>query len=217
MFQKHWLAAIALGTLIGSFSITAQEPPPPTSGNNEIIRMLSSSVPESTVLAEIEVMAGRGVSFDISPAAITELQRRGASEKLMNYIVWAQTTIVPGIDIPMARGVFYRSGTNETPLNSFMLWAEFSPRWSTWPFYSPSGKKAAQSASPAVVQVSDTTPTLVVQGFSGQENWQLVRIGRSSDHREMRLKTNMPSVTISLATLSSSAATCVPWPSRRRE
>ena len=106
MFQKHWLAAIALGTLIGSFSITAQEPPPPTSGNNEIIRMLSSSVPESTVLAEIEVMAGRGVSFDISPAAIAELQRRGASEKLMNYIVWAQTTIVPGMTFPWRAAFF---------------------------------------------------------------------------------------------------------------
>jgi hypothetical protein len=190
MSQKPWLAAIALGALTGAVSLTAQEPPPLPSGNSEIIKMLSAGVPESTILSEVELLADRGSSFDVSPSAIVELQRRGASEKLMNEVIWAQATIVPAVDIPVPRGVFYRSGAIATPLNSFLLWPEVSTRWSTWPFYGPADKHVALSASPGVVQVSDSTPTLVVQGFSGDENWQLVHINRGSDYRQVHLKTH---------------------------
>ncbi len=188
MSQKPWLAAIALGALTGAVSLTAQDAPPPPSGNSEIIKMLSAGVPESTVLSEVELLAERGSSFDVSPSAIVELQRRGASEKLMNEIIWAQATIVPAVDIPVARGVFYRSGAIATPLNSFLLWAEVGRRWTTWPFFTPSDKHVALSASPGVVQVSDPSPTLIVQGFSGDENWQLVHIHRGQDYREVHVK-----------------------------
>ncbi len=188
MSQRFWLAAIVLGAFTGAGSLTAQEAPPP-SGNSEIVKMLNAGVPESTILSEIELLAGQGTSFDVSPSAIVQLQKQGASEKLLNELIWAQATIVPGVNMPVPRGVFYRSGTTATPLNSFLLWAEMHPRWSTWPLYAPDGQHAALSASPGVVQVSDSTPTLVVQGFSGEEDWQLVKINRGSDYREVHLKT----------------------------
>ncbi|MGA2598698.1 MAG: hypothetical protein ABSH09_17110 [Bryobacteraceae bacterium] len=187
MSQKLWLAAIALSAFT---TLTAQEPPPLPSGNSEIVKMLSAGVPESTILSQVELLAERGSSFDVSPSAIVELQRRGASEKIMNEVIWAQATIVPTIDIPVPRGVFYRSGTAATPLNSFLLWPEVSRRWTTWPFFGPADKHVALSASPGVVQVSDSTPTLVVQGFGGDEDWQLVHIKRGSDYREVHVKTH---------------------------
>jgi hypothetical protein len=150
--------------------------------------MLRAKVPDSTILSEIEVLVGRGSTFDISPSALIELQRNGASEKVLNTVVYMQTAIVPGVAVSTPKGVFYRAGTNAMPLNSFLLWNEFSPRWTTWPFYGSGPKHAALSASPSVVQVSESTPQLYVYGFSSDASWQLVKIARGGDYRELTLK-----------------------------
>src|SRR6266566_275677 len=120
------LTMIFSAAVVCGSSLLAQESPPPQVANGEILNMLRSHVPESTILSEIEVLVGRGANFDISPAAVIELQRTGASEKVMNTIVWVQTNVVPGIAIPMPRAVFYRSGANAVKLNSFLLWSNFS-------------------------------------------------------------------------------------------
>lgn len=170
-------------------SLYAQDPDQrPPAGNGDILNMLRSRVPESTVLSELEVLVGRGANFDISPNAIIELQRAGASEKLLNTVIWMQTTIVPGIANPVPRGVFYRSGANALKLNSFLLWTDFEPRWASWPFYKTGAKEVAMNASPAIIHVNEPTPTLIIQGFDAGAGWQLVSMERGADYREVSLK-----------------------------
>lgn len=187
MMMKSSVLTMIFSAVIVSGSVFAQDQPPPA-GNADILNMLRSHVPESTILSEIDVLVGRGANFDISPAAIIELQRNGASEKVMNTIVWIQTTVVPGVAVPVPRAVFYRSGGNAVKLNSFLLWAEFMPRWTAWPFYKTGGNEVALNASPAVVPVSEPTPTLIVQGFDADAGWQLVKVERGTNYREVTLK-----------------------------
>ena len=184
---KKLYPIIALCVLLTCGSLIAQEAAPQI-GNGEIVNMLRAHVPESTVITEINVLVGQGATFNISPAAIVELQRAGASEKVLNTIIDMQTNVVPGLMVPVPRGVFYRTGTTAMELRSFLLWPEFIPRWETWPFYPTGAKNVSMNASPVVVQVNDTSPTLVVQGYTPDSGWQLIRVGRAADHREMRLK-----------------------------
>ena len=186
--MKSGLLAIVISAAIFCGSGFAQEQPPPPAGNGDILKMLRAHVPESTILTEIEVLVGRGANFDISPAAIIELEQNGASEKVMNTILWVQNTVVPGIAVPVPRAVFYRSGANAVKLNSFLLWSEFIPRWTAWPFYKTGGKQVALNATPAIVQVSENVPTLLVQGFDADAGWQLVKIERAANYRELTLK-----------------------------
>lgn len=185
--------AIASMVVLGSHTVLfAQETTERPAGNPEVIRMLQAGMPDSTIVSEIEILAGRGAEFDISPAAMAELKQRGASEKVLNTIIWAEMEVVPSVAIPRPRGVFYRSTNaapgNMMPLGSFLLFEEFRPRWTTWPFYATGAKDVALNASPTVVQVTEGNPTLYVQGFATDAGWQLVKIGRAADYRELHLK-----------------------------
>lgn len=187
MAKKSCFPFIAFCALLACDSSIAQEAAPQIA-NGDIINMLRERVPESTIISELHVLVGQGATFNISPTAIVELQRAGASEKVLNAIVYIQTNVVPGLTISVPRGVFYRTGANAAELRSFLLWPEFIPRWETWPFYPTGAKKMAMNASPVVVQVADGSPTLLIQGFTADSGWQLVRINRTADHRELKLK-----------------------------
>jgi hypothetical protein len=187
MAKNSCFPLISLCALLACGSLIAQETAPQIA-NGEIINMLRAQVPESTIISELNVLVGQGAAFNISPAAIVELQRAGASEKVLNAIVYMQTNVVPGLMISSPRGVFYRAGANATELHSFLLWPEFVPRWETWPFYPTGPKNVAMNASPVVVQVAESSPTLIVQGFNAESGWQLVKINRAADHREVKLK-----------------------------
>ncbi len=187
MLTKLFSAALALGGLVWG-QAAAPDTAVAQTANREIMNMLQANVPESTIVSEIEILAERGSTFDISPAAIVAMQRQGATERVLNTVVWAQMTIVPGVSIPTPRGVFYRKGSTATELRSFELWPELGPRWSTWPFYTPEGKTVALAADAYIVQVTESTPTLYVQGLAASAGWQLVKIGRAADHREVPLK-----------------------------
>lgn len=188
MVKNSCVLGIAFCVLTAGNSLFGQEPTPVQPGNNEIINMLRANMPESTTITEIAILAGRGANFDISPAAMIDLQRNGASEKVLNTVIWAQTTIVPGVSVPLPRAVFYRTGANSMKLNSFLLWAEFDARWTAWPFYKTGAQEVALHASPGVVQISESSPTLLVQGFDPAAGWQLVAITRGADYREVKLK-----------------------------
>ena len=190
IFGRLAIAICGLGVVLSAQTVPlAQEPPERPAANPDLIRMLRAGLPESTILSEIEILAGRGSTFDISPAALTELKQSGATEKELNSVIWAQMEIVPVVAVPQPRGVFYRSGTNMMPLGSFLFFEEMHARWSTWPFYKTGGKDIAVNASPAVLQVTEGSPTLYVQGFASDAGWQLVKIARGPDYRELHMKT----------------------------
>jgi len=192
MRNSNWFFRIAVGALMIASSGFGQalQPttPEPGSGNREVANMLRAHMPEATIVSEIETMAGRGVTFDLSPSAMIMLQQAGASERVLNAVLWAQNTVAPGVAQQMPRGVFYNGARGAVPLHSFVMWAEITPRWSTWPFYSVGGKHVALSASPAIVQVSDATPSLLVQGYGPDANWELVSLGDANGRRTVRLR-----------------------------
>jgi hypothetical protein len=187
MAKKSCCPIIAFCALLTCGSLIAQEAAPQIA-NADVINMLRAQVPESTIVSELNILVGQGATFNISPSAMVDLQRAGASEKVLNAILYLQTDVVPGLMIVVPKGVFYRTGATATELRSFLLWPEFVPRWETWPFYPTGAKNVAMNASPAVVQVADSTPTLLVQGFTADSGWQLVRIARAADRREVKLK-----------------------------
>src|SRR5436309_1062330 len=98
MVKKSCFPLIALCTLLACGSLIAQEAAPQIA-NGEVINMLRAQVPESTIISELHVLVGQGAIFNISPTAIVELQRAGASEKVLNAIVYIQTNVVPGLMI----------------------------------------------------------------------------------------------------------------------
>lgn len=187
MLEK--ICCLTIASCVSLGVVLAQEPSQPPTGDREVDQLLHSGVPESTIVSEIQVLAETGSTFDISPAALARLRQDGASETILNTIIWAQMTVVPGRGAPVPRGVFYRSGQNATALNSFLVWGEFQPRWSAWPFYGTGPHDVALNASPSIVQIAEASPMLYVQGFASDAQWQLVKIAaRGSDYREMHLK-----------------------------
>src|SRR5258708_12599116 len=97
---------IALCVVLNCGSLIAQEAAPQIA-NGDIINMLRAHVPENTIISEINVLVGQGATFNISPTAIVELQRAGASEKVLDAIVYVQTNVLPPLMISLPPAVFY--------------------------------------------------------------------------------------------------------------
>ena len=59
--------------------------------NAEIDSMLGAGLPESTIVMKIQTAATRGfVDLDASSSALIDLKQRGASEPVLNAVVWAE-------------------------------------------------------------------------------------------------------------------------------
>ncbi|HLJ45640.1 MAG TPA: hypothetical protein VKU01_06520 [Bryobacteraceae bacterium] len=154
--------------------------------NSDVLSMLNARLPESTIITTIEVEARRGTAhFDTSAAALVALGQAGASERVLNTVLWARNDVDPGMEVPRPRGAFYRAGNNETPLRSFTFMPPFMARFSVFQHHVVNVAVAA-AALPA--QISDTTPTIVLQGFGADNAWQLVSVGRSGDSRQFRVR-----------------------------
>src|SRR5262249_16596599 len=88
--------------------------------NSEIESMLVAGLPQSTILRKIQVAAFRGlVDLEASSSALIALKQRGASEQIMNAVMWAEPfgaglkrrqeedRAVPGL--PGSSGAYYRT------------------------------------------------------------------------------------------------------------
>src|SRR5215467_9127024 len=59
--------------------------------NSEIESMLAAGLPESTILMKIQAAAFRGlVDLDASSNALINLKQKGASEQVLDALVWAE-------------------------------------------------------------------------------------------------------------------------------
>src|SRR5215472_12803822 len=107
------LAVAAIGAAISA--PTADRP----LTNSEIASMLASGLPEGTILLKIEAAAYRGlVNLDASPSALIALKQKGASEQVLNAVMWAEPYGAPlkqqleedraAPGLPNANGVYYR-------------------------------------------------------------------------------------------------------------
>ena len=160
-------------------------------GNPDVVRMLQAGVPEATIVTSVLTSARRGsTEFDISPNALIELRRAGASERVLDTVIAAQTQIVPGVGTPFVKGVFAESSGSWRPLNPFVLWTPIMPRLGVWPLNRRRQPELILDESAPMTLVG-ASPSLAVQGFTDRSGWQIVQMsGRMLRLRRKNSYTN---------------------------
>jgi hypothetical protein len=166
--------------------------------NSDIGSMLATGLPESTILLKIETAAYYGlVNLDASPAALTALKQKGASEQVLNAVMWAEPfgaalkwqqealkwqqeedRAAPGL--PSSSGVYYRASSGWAVLPSSVVWP---------PFYSFSIggrlREVPLGGSHADLQIAGQKVGFYLRNPSSL-NWRIVRLSSRGDQRLLR-------------------------------
>lgn len=184
-FRRMLLAVAAVGAAVfaqtGDSALT----------NGEIGSMLAAGLPESTILLKIETAAYFGlVNLDASPAALTALKQRGASEQVLNAVMWAQPFGAPlkwqqdedraAPGLPTSSGVYYRAASGWVALSSSPVWP---------PFYSYSlGSRSFDvplGGSHADLQIAGKVGFYLRSPSS--LHWRIVRLKSRGEERWLRM------------------------------
>jgi hypothetical protein len=162
--------------------------------NTDIASMLATGMPESTILLKIQTAAYRGlVNLNASPTALIDLKQRGASEYVLNAVMWAEPfgaalkrqqqedRAAPGL--PYASGVYYRAPSG---------WAVIPPSIVWPPFYSFSGIAFLRAREFDVPLSGSHAPLQVAGGKVGfylrkpsTLNWRIVQLTSHGDRRQL--------------------------------
>jgi hypothetical protein len=156
--------------------------------NSEIGSMLGSGLPESTILLKIETAAHYGlVNLDASSAALAALKQRGASEQVLNAVMWAepfgaalkwqQEEDRAAPRLSNSSGVYYRASSGWVVLPPSPVWP---------PFYSFSiGSRVFEvplGGSHADLQIARQKVGFYLRKPSSL-NWRIVRLTSRGDQR----------------------------------
>src|SRR5215469_15414975 len=173
-----------LAVAAGLSSQTADKP----LTNSDIQSMLMSGMPESTILMTIQSAAYRGlVNLDASSNALIALKDKGASEQVLDAVVWAEpfgaalkqaqaeNGAVPGL--PRAGGLYYTGGSGWVRLRSFLLWPAAHSGYLGWnsPFRRGREFNVPLDGNPADIQIREPKPAFYLRGAASQD-WQIVRV-----------------------------------------
>jgi hypothetical protein len=164
--------------------------------NSEISSMLASGLPESTILLKIETAAYRGlVSLDASSAALIALQKKGASEQVLNAVMWAEPFGValrrqleedraaPGL--PNSSGVYYRAPSGWVVLPSSLVWPPFYS-FSNFAFVRSRQYEVPLGGRHADLQIAGQKVGFYLRAPSSLY-WQIVRLTSRGDERLLRI------------------------------
>src|SRR5215831_5838250 len=101
--------------------------------NAEIESMLAGGVPENTIVMKIQAAVFGGLAgLDASSTALIALKQKGASEAVLDAVVWAEPfgartkqqqeldRAAPGL--PSTAGVYFREPSGWVRLRSFLVW-----------------------------------------------------------------------------------------------
>ena len=167
--------------------------------NSDIESMLSAGLPESTIVIKIEMAADRGlVDLDSSSAALAALKQKGATERELNAVLWAEpfgagwklqqeeNRAVP--DLPGAAGVYVKGPAGWTQIGSFLLWTPFYSGWS-W-YHGRRESTVALGSAQAALQVRETQPTFYLRQPASGEPWQIIRVSSRDARRLLRVSAN---------------------------
>ena len=186
--RRVLLAVAAVGAAV--LAQTADKP----LTNSDITSMLASGLPESTILLKIETAAYYGlVNLDASSSALIALKQKGASEQVLNAVMWAEPfgadlkrqqekdRAAPGL--PNLSGVYYRAPSGWVALPSSLVWP---------PFYSPSNFSFRRSRE-YEVPLSGSHSDLQIDGRKvgfylrnpSSFNWQMVLVQTARDRAMM--------------------------------
>lgn len=166
--------------------------------NGEIELMLAAGLPESTILMKIQGAAFRGlVDLDASPGALAALKQNGASEPVLNAIVWAEpfgaglkqkqaeNRAAPGL--PSAGGLYYTSGSGWVRLRSFLLWPAAYSGYLGWgaPFRRGHEFNVPLEGDQADLRIHEAQPAFYLRDLASQ-SWQIVRVTFYDNRRSIR-------------------------------
>jgi len=193
---KIILAGILVGMLLCADSLLKAEETEKPLTDSDVANMVKAGLPESTIILVIQVASQReSTNFDTSPSALIELKGQGATEKILNALLWAQPLgaapesrsaeigAAPGL--PNQPGVYYHSSSGWIAVPSFLLWP---------PLMAPGniafGRKDYRIALPglhAQLQIGESRPAFYLRESQSGAAGQLLQLATRKDHRELRL------------------------------
>ena len=204
--RRVLLAVAAVGAAV--LAQTADKP----LTNSDITSMLASGLPESTILLKIETAAYYGlVNLDASSSALIALKQKGASEQVLNAVMWAEPfgadlkrqqedlkrqqeedRAAPGL--PNLSGVYYRAPSGWVALPSSLVWPPFYSS-SNFSFLRSREYEVPLSGSHADLQIAGRQVGFYLRNPSSF-NWQIVRLTSRGDKRLLRIvSTGRPDTT----------------------
>jgi hypothetical protein len=164
--------------------------------NAEIESMLSAGVPESTIVMKIQAAVFGGFAvLDASSNAVIALKQKGASEAVLDAVVWAEPfdtrtkqqqeldRAAPGL--PNSAGIYNRGPSGWVRLRSFLVWPGFSSKWNLSLRRSHS-YNVPVSGSHAEAQIRERQPAFYLRELVS-DGWQIVRLGLGGDRRFIQL------------------------------
>jgi len=164
--------------------------------NAEIESMLVAGVPESTIVMKIEAAVFGGfAALDASSTAVIALKQKGASEAVLDAVVWAEPfdgrtkqqqeldRAAPGL--PNSAGVYNRGPSGWARLQSFLPWPVFSSKWNL-SLRRGHAYNVPVTGSHAEVQIRDRRPAFYFRELVS-DGWQIIRLGLGGDRRFIQL------------------------------
>jgi hypothetical protein len=164
--------------------------------NGEIESMLTAGVPESTILLKIETAATRElVDLDASSSALVGLKQKGATEHVLNAVLWAEPLsaalrrrqqedrAVPGL--PSGGGPYFKGPSGWVTLRSFLFWPPMysAISWSR----STHNVNVPVSGSHSELQIAEEQPAFYVREPGSMREWRVVRLTSRNNERLLRL------------------------------
>jgi hypothetical protein len=203
---------MALAVAAGLWSQTTDKP----LTNSDIESMLAAGLPASTILLKIQTAAFRGlIDLEASSTALVALKQRGASEQVLNAVVWAEPfgaglkrqqeehRAVPGL--PGSSGVYYRDPSGWVTLRSFLFWPPLYSVSSlnSWRSHEYSAPLAGNRAD---LQIVERQPTFYLRE-PASHTWRIVRLASRKDQRLLRFVSGVESPAVNRFARSETRAT----------
>ena len=164
--------------------------------NADIESMLAAGVPESTIVMKIQAAVFGGfAALDASSTAVIALKQKGASEAVLDAVVWAEPLdartkeqqeldrTAPGL--PNSAGIYHRGPSEWVRLRSFLVWPGFSSKWNL-SFRRAHSYNVPVTGGHAEAQIRDRQPAFYLRELVS-DGWQVIRLGVGGDRRFVQL------------------------------
>jgi hypothetical protein len=186
------------GILLKPCIVTGKQADKPLT-NADIVSMVKAGLSESTIVLAIQLASKHGVTdFDTSPGALIELKKQGAAPKILDAMLEAQmagrryipSTVVPGL--PDQQGIYYKSNSGWLEVQSVSMWPEIKTKWEGWRGISAvEYARYVLAASRAPLQITTQRPTFYVRGAHPGWGWQLLKLVKKDDYRELTVSSDI--------------------------
>lgn len=174
--------------------------------NVQIETMVVNGIPDSTVLLKIQIAMDRGmVNLDDSGTALGVLRAKGASEGVLNAVVWAapfstvwlkrkaeaevqqaeqaEQKAAPGL--PRAAGAYFQTSSGWARLPSFVFWTPFDSG-RAW-MHGDHGHSIPLSSDDGEVEISGSKPTFYVRQSRAGQEWDIALVTSQKNRRELQM------------------------------